>query len=42
MVLEPLSNPVRVKGVVLRIAEELGVHPETLRYWVKKAQADVV
>ncbi|EGV13764.1 MULTISPECIES: transposase [Actinomyces] len=42
MVLEPLSNPVWVKGVVLRIAEELGVHPETLRSWVKKAQVDVV
>ena len=40
--LEALAGPVRAKGAICRIADELGVHPEALRTWVKKAQVDVV
>ena len=38
MALEALADPARAKGAIRRIAEELGVHPEALRTWVKKAQ----
>ena len=40
MTLEALSDPARAKGSIRRIADELGVHPEALRTWVKKAQID--
>ena len=38
--LEALADPARVKGVIRRIGEELGVHPEVLRFWGKRAQVD--
>jgi len=38
--LKVLAGPAWAKGVVRRIAEDLGVHPEDLRSWVKKAQID--
>ena len=37
MTLEALADPARAKGAIRRIADELGVHPEALRTWVKKA-----
>ena len=39
MALEALADPARAKGAVRRIADELRVHPEALRSWVKKARA---
>ena len=38
--LDAPADPTRAKGAIRRIADELGVHPEALRTWVKKAQID--
>ena len=38
--MEARRDPERSKGAIRRIAEELGVHPEALRTWVKKAEID--
>ena len=40
MALDALADPARVKGVIRRIGEELGVRPEVLRFWGKRARVD--
>ena len=40
MALEALADPAWARGAIRRIAEELGVHPEAVCTWVKKAQID--
>ena len=40
MTLDALADPAWVKSVIRRIGEEVGVHPEALRTWVKKARVD--
>ena len=36
--MEALADPAWARGAIRRIGDELGVHPEALRTWVKKAQ----
>jgi transposase len=40
LAVEARRDPVSAGGAVKRIADQLGVHPEALRVWVKQAETD--
>ena len=40
LVVEARRDPASAAGAIKRIADQLGVHPEALRTWVKQAETD--
>jgi transposase len=40
LVVEARRDPASAVGAIRRIADQLGVHPEALRGWVKKAEIE--
>ncbi len=40
MAVELRRDPVSKAGAIQRVAAQLGIHPESLRQWVKRAEVD--
>ena len=40
LAVEARRDPASAVGAIRRIADQLGIHPEALRGWVKKAETD--
>ena len=40
LAVELRSDPSTKQGAIARVAEQLGMHPETLRNWVRQAEID--
>lgn len=40
MTLETRRDPATATGAIKRIADQLGIHPEALRTWVRQAEVD--
>jgi transposase len=40
MAMDARQDPHRSKGAIKRVADQLGIHPEALRTWVRQAEID--